>query len=113
MRRTYFVPICVTAGFFVVAGIVSVVLSVMLSQSLNTLDTMFVSHYKPPGVYHLLYHEAHDLRLRLSRQQRETGEIAIAFNLLMGVILLWWAFDRRKIVRKLNALSAHETDVPA
>jgi len=108
MRRTYFVPLCVLSGFLLLAGILGFVAAIMLEAWLPKADESFESqHAFSPD--RALFTEAVALRRELSFEKKENVFRMAAAALTMATILVWWAFDRRRLVLKLNKLEGDAT----
>lgn len=111
MKRTYFVPMCVLAGLLVCYGIAGVVLCAVVGDTRARSDEIaFVSQYKEPGNRQALYSEALRLRQTLSSRQRRMNIFTGATALMWGALPLWWALDRRRLIRKCNEPTPQETE---
>jgi len=108
MKRTYFVPMCVLAGFFLLSGATGFVLSGVLENLLIQTDEIFVSEYQAAS-HEALYAKALELRRELSIEKRDGAFQSSAMGLSLGLLLLWWALDRRRLVRKCAPPISPET----
>ena len=110
MKRTYFVPMCVLAGIMICSSIAGFVLVVMFDATLDQADELFISKYKEPGSYQALYSEAVDLRQKLSFQRKDKSFFTTAAGLTWGLLLVWWAFDRRRLIRRCQQSAPQKTE---
>ena len=110
MKRTYVVPMCVLAGLLVLCGIAGFVLSGILEGMLEQTDELFVSEYKEPGDYHALYTKALALREKVSFERKDRSYFTSAASLTLGLLLVWWAFDRRRLIRRCQQSAPQEAE---
>ena len=106
MKRTYFVPLCILAIFMVVAGIVTFVLVGILEGYNEWLTEDFVSHYEKSSDYQALYREALSKHIKLQFEITDGSYFKAAVSLTFGLLILLWALDRRRLIRRYKELES-------
>lgn len=101
MRKSYFAPMCVLAVLLLLCGLTGFVLSSVLTDSLAA-QAAALSDTHSSSSDQKLYAEASALRKELSFQKTDKFFFTSATSVTLGLLLLWWAFDRRRLLKRLN-----------
>ncbi len=100
MRKTYFVPIVVLGSLLLACGMANLVLSQVAPKYHAKADAAFKSEYESGTDYSALYQQACRLREQLSFERVDKSGFAGGTGMLLGTLLLLWAFDRRRLIQK-------------
>ena len=104
MKRTYFVPMCVLGGASILCTAAALLLLLVfgdtLARSKQIDNDRFESQYKDPGNHAALYSAAVELRQKLASEEADSRSFTCAASFFMGLLLIWWAFDRRRLIRR-------------
>ena len=104
MRKTYFVPMMVLSGLLLLCAVATAVIWQMSGSMYEKENERFEAEYKEPRSYQALYNEALDLRKELSFEKNDKGGLMYGVDFTLGIVLLWWGLDRRRLVKKLNRM---------
>ena len=97
--RTYFVPICILGVIMFVCGLGGMFIAGMFESALSLQKETFRAKYEGGSSYGQLYEEAAALREELSFEKKERAFHTAASGMFFGAVLVWWAIDRRRLMR--------------
>lgn len=104
--RTHLIAMLLLGVLLVLCGTVGLVLYVgFYKGALVTLDESWAREFEP-GIsgrsYADLYQAAKSTKAELVRVKTDRGASSSATSTALGSLLVWWALDRRRLIRKLT-----------
>jgi len=104
MKRSYFVPLLVPAGFFLLLGIASIIFASAVEPSLQPSESEMYEYFNTiPDRSHLV-REATAAWMGEREAQRTSSDTSTVICLWIGLILLFWALDRRRLFKRFRKL---------
>ena len=103
MRRSYFMPMVVLGGFLLLCGVASVVMVIAVQPWAHSVqERSWEADFKNGTDYGALYDATVALLQKQHSEHRDHVAFTGATGTMIGGLLIWWALDRRRLLKNAN-----------